>query len=243
MRYKIDFSYDGTNFNGYQSQPGKRTVQEELEKAVSYLNKQKKTSVQSSGRTDKGVHALHQVAHFDIETKTSLDKIKRGLNSNLPNDIHINKVLIVPDNFHARFNTKKKEYIYQINVGEYNPIMRNYIYQYCKELDIGRMSDAIKYFNGTHDFTSFVSSEDKRENKVRTIYKSNISKKDDIITITFQADGFMKYQVRNMVGLLIYIGCSKKDISDVTKIINYKDRTQSVKTAPPEGLYLRKVWY
>ncbi len=243
MRYRIDFSYDGTNFNGYQLQPNLRTVQNELEKAVSYLNRQTYTSVQSSGRTDRGVHALNQVAHFDLEIDTTLDKIKRGLNSNLPEDIHVIKVSKISDDFHARFSAKKKEYVYKINVGEYNPMERNYVYQYNRPLDINKMKEAIKYFEGTHDFTSFVSSEDERENKVRTIIKTDIKEKKDIIEISFQADGFMKYQVRNMVGLLIAIGNNKKDVSDVEKIIEAKDRTKSVKTAAAEGLYLKKVWY
>ena len=198
MRYKVEFSYDGTKFNGYQIQPKLRTVQEELEKAVSYLNRQTKTEVAASGRTDKGVHALGQVAHFDLNIEIPLDKIKRGLNSNLPEDIHINCVKKVSDNFHARFSSKKKEYIYKINLGEYNPLMRNYIYQYNRPLDIESMKKALKLLEGKHDFTSFVSSEDERENKVRTIYKTNLILKKDILEITFQADGFMKYQVRNM---------------------------------------------
>ncbi|MDD6224134.1 MAG: tRNA pseudouridine(38-40) synthase TruA [bacterium] len=243
MRYKIIFSYDGTNFNGYQIQPNLRTVQKELQKAVSYLNQQTDTSVQSSGRTDKGVHALGQVAHFDLDVEISIEKIKRGLNSNLPKDIHIICVKKVSKNFHARFKAKKKEYTYKINIGEYDPLERNYIYQYNRPLDVAKMKEAIKYFEGTHDFTSFVSSEDIRENKVRTIFKTNIQKKNNIIEINFQSDGFMKYQVRNMVGLLIYIGCGKKEASDVQKMLTAKDRTQSVKTAPPEGLYLKKVWY
>lgn len=243
MRYRIDFSYDGTNFNGYQLQPNLRTVQNELEKAVSYLNRQTHTSVQSSGRTDKGVHALNQVAHFDLEIDTTLDKIKRGLNSNLPEDIHVIKVSNVSNDFHSRFSSKKKEYVYKINVGEYNPMERNYIYQHNRPLDINLMKEAIKYFEGTHDFTSFVSSEDERENKTRTIIKTDIKEKKEIIEISFQADGFMKYQVRNMVGLLIAVGSHKKEVSDVQKIIEAKDRTKSVKTAAAEGLYLKKVWY
>ena len=243
MRYKIEFSYDGTNFNGYQIQPKLRTVQEELEKAVSYLNRQTKTEVVASGRTDKGVHALGQVAHFDLDVEIPLDKIKRGLNSNLPEDIHVNCVKKVSSNFHARFSSKKKEYIYLINIGEYNPMLRNYVYQYNRPLDIDNMKKGLRLLAGTHDFTSFVSSEDERENKVRTIFKTNIKEKNGIIEIAFQADGFMKYQVRNMVGLLLYVGSGKKEVKEVPNIIDAKDRTKSVKTAPPEGLYLKKVWY
>ena len=243
MRYKITFSYDGTNFNGYQVQPKLRTVQECLEQAVSYLNKQTYTQVVSSGRTDKGVHAIAHVAHFDLSINNSLDKIKRGLNSNLPDDIHVIDVEKVSDDFHARYSAKKKEYIYKINLGEYNPIDRNYVYQYNKELDIEAMSKAIKYFEGEHDFTSFVSSEDIREDKVRTIYKTNIKRNKDILEISFIGNGFMKYQVRNMVGLLISVGEHKKEISEVEKIINNKNRSQKFITAAACGLYLKKVWY
>ena len=243
MRYKITFSYDGTNFNGYQVQPKLRTVQECLEQAVSYLNKQTYTPVVSSGRTDKGVHALNQTAHFDLSINNTIDKIKRGLNSNLPEDIHVISVEKVSDSFHARYSAKKKEYIYKINLGEYNPIDRNYVYQYNKELDIDGMNKAIKYFEGEHDFTSFVSSEDIRENKIRTIYKTNIKRNKDYLEISFIGNGFMKYQVRNMVGLLIRVGQGKKEISDVKKVIDNKNRSQKFKTANACGLYLKKVWY
>ena len=243
MRYRIDFSYDGTKFNGYQKQPKLRTVEGCLEDAISYLNNQTSTRVYSSGRTDKGVHALRQTAHFDLTINNTVDKIKRGLNSNLPEDIHIIDVYKVKDTFNARFNVKKKEYIYKINLGEYNPLDRNYIHQYNKDIDIEVMKQAIKYFEGEHDFTSFVSSEDIREDKVRTIYTTNIKKKKDILEISFIGNGFMKYQVRNMVGLLISIGEHKKNIEDVEKILNNKNRSQKFKTANPEGLYLKKVWY
>lgn len=243
MRYRIDFSYDGTNFNGYQLQPNLRTIQSELERAVSYLNKQTYTQVVSSGRTDKGVHAINQVAHFDLNIDNTDYKIKRGLNSNLPDDIHINKVTRVSDNFHARYSVKKKEYRYKINLGEYNPIERNYVYQYNKKLDINSMKEAINYFIGEHDFTSFVSSEDIRENKVRTIYKTNIKVNKDLLEISFIGNGFMKYQVRNMVGLLLAVGEHKKVPTDIEKIINNRNRSQKFKTAPACGLYLKKVWY
>ena len=243
MRYKITFSYDGTNFNGYQVQPNLRTVQSELERAVSYLNKQTATPVVASGRTDKGVHALGQVSHFNLDINNTLYKIKRGLNSNLPEDIHVISVEEVDESFHARYSVKKKEYIYKINVGEYDPINRNYIYQYNKELDIDSMKKAIKFFEGTHDFTSFVPLEDLKDDPIRTIYKTSIIRNKDIIEISFIGNGFMKYQVRNMVGLLISIGEGKKKTSDVEAIINNKSRSQKFKTAAPCGLYLKKVWY
>ncbi len=243
MRYKITFSYDGSNFHGYQNQPNLRTVQRELERAVTYLNQKHETSVQSSGRTDQGVHAIAQVAHFDLNIEIPEYKVKQGLNSLLPEDIHIIQAEKVGEDFHARFTSLKKEYIYKINTKEYNPMRRNYEYQHGKDLDIEKMKQAIKEFEGTHDFRSFVSSEDKRENSVRTIWKTKIQEEKGILTLTFQADGFLKYQVRNMVGLLIDIGNGKKQVEDVKKILEKKDRRFSTRTAPACGLYLRKVWY
>lgn len=243
MRYKITFSYDGTNFHGYQNQPNLRTVQQELERAVTYLNQKRETVVQSSGRTDQGVHAIAQVAHFDLNIEIPEYKVKQGLNSLLPDDIYIIQVEKVSDEFHARFSSIKKEYIYLINTREFDPTRRNYEYQYGKKLDVDKMREAIKFFEGTHDFRSFVSSEDKRENSVRTVYKTKIQEKNGILTLTFQADGFLKYQVRNMVGLLLSIGSGKKEVADVEKILKQKDRTKSTKTAPAEGLYLKKIWY
>lgn len=243
MRYKITFSYDGSSFHGYQVQPGLRTVQGDLEKAVSYLNQQTETSVQSSGRTDQGVHAVAQVAHFDLNIEIPEYKIKYGLNSLLPEDIYIAKVEKVTEKFHARFCVKKKEYFYKINLSEYEPVMRNYEYQYGKELDIEKIKQGIKKFEGVHDFRSFICSEDKRENTVRTVFKTKVKVENNKLILYFQADGFLKYQVRNMVGLLIDIGRGKKEVDDIEKILAEKDRRASTKTAPACGLYLRKVWY
>ena len=127
-------------------------------------------------------------------------------------------------------------------MNEYNPMDRNYIYQYNKELDITSMNIAIKYLIGKHDFTSFVSSEDIRENKVRIIYDASITVKKNYVEISFIGNGFMKYQVRNMVGLLISVGEGKKDCN-ILEIINNKNRSQHFKTAPACGLYLKRVMY
>lgn len=243
MRYKMIFSYDGTLFNGYQIQPNKRTVQEELEKAATFINAKKKTSIIASGRTDKGVHAEGQVAHFDLDIIITDYKLKRAFNSLLPKDIHVIEVLKVSPDFHARFMTTSKKYVYKMNIGEYNPLERNYVYQYNKKIDIESMKKAIILFEGKHDFRAFVSSEDKRQNTIRTIIKTNINVQNEYITFEFVADGFMKYQVRNMVGLLIEIGSGKKHIKDVSRILLRKDRKESIKTAPAEGLYLKKVNY
>ncbi len=243
MRYLITFSYDGTNFNGYQRQDGLRTVQEEMEKALKIINDGKETIMNSSGRTDKGVHALCQKAHVDIDVDITPYKLMRAMNSFLPEDIHVLKTEAVSNDFHARYMVKEKEYQYKLNMGEYNPIERNYVYQYGKKLDVKKMQEAIKHFIGEHDFESFTPTKDKRENYVRTISYVNISEKNDILTFTFRGNGFIKYQIRNMVGYLIRVGEGKKKGSDIPKILEGKDRRLASITAHPEGLYLTNVIY
>ena len=144
MRYLIRFSYDGTNFKGYQRQDGYRTIQSELEDAATKINDGKKVIVHAAGRTDKGVHAIDQVAHLDIDVSITPYKLKRAMNSNLSDEIHINSVKEVPDDYFVRHHVVKKEYHYYINMGEFNPIMRNYIYQHCYPLKVDKMRDAIE---------------------------------------------------------------------------------------------------
>ena len=196
-----------------------------------------------SGRTDKKVHALCQKAHVDIDVKITPYKLMRALNSNIPEDIHVIKTEIVDKDFHARYMVKEKEYQYKLNIGEYNPIDRNYVYQYGKKLDIEKMKEAIKYFLGTHSFKSFTPNKDKRENYVRTINYVNIDVKNNIVILTFRGNGFIKYQIRNMVGYLIKVGEGKKKGEDIPKILLKEDRRMASITAHAEGLYLTNVIY
>ena len=167
--------------------------------------------------------------------------MRNALNFHLKKEtIVITKVELVDNDFHARFMVKKKEYIYKINVGEYNPIYRNYIYQYNKQLNILKMKKQSKFLIGTHDFSSFANKEDPRDSYIRTIYKISISKSKDTILIKFIGDGFLKYQVRNMVGALIE---SSESNINIKKILEEKNRKSFGKIAPPEGLYLNDVKY
>lgn len=243
MKYLITFSYDGSKYNGYQKQLDVNTIQGELEKALTTLNDNNFVSVVASGRTDAGVHAINQRAHFDLSINITVDKLKMALNSLLPKDIYVKKVEEVDPEFHARFNVKTKEYIYKINLGEYNPIEKDYIYQYNKELDIDSMNKAIKLFEGLHNFKSLVAADDVRDNYDREILSTSIEKDNDILTITFIGTGFLRYMVRNMVGLLIEIGEGKRTPSDVIPILEKQDRKASGKTAPSCGLYLKNVNY
>lgn len=245
-RYFITFSYDGTNFSGYQKQPRERTIQNELEKALKKINENKKVEVHASGRTDAKVHALNQKAHFDLDIKITKEKLKKALNSLLPEDIHIKNVEEVSDNFHARYNAKGKEYIYKINMGEYNPLERNYVYQYNNRLDVTEIERAMKYLEGTHNFKSFTKTDEEKDDYVRTLSQTNLIRdlKDvNKITLVFVGTGFLRYMVRNMVGTLIEVGEGKRKSEDIITILKEQNRTHAGKTAAPEGLYLKNVFY
>ena len=245
-RYFITFSYDGTNFSGYQKQPRERTIQNELEKALKEINENKKVEVHASGRTDAKVHALNQKAHFDLDIKITKEKLKKALNALLPEDIHIKNVEEVSDNFHARYNAKGKEYIYKINMGEYNPLERNYVYQYNNRLDVTEIERAMKYLEGTHNFKSFTKTDEEKDDYVRTLSQTNLIRdlKDvNKITLVFVGTGFLRYMVRNMVGTLIEVGEGKRKSEDIITILKEQNRTHAGKTAAPEGLYLKNVFY
>ena len=154
MRYFITFSYDGSKYKGYQKQPNAKTIQEEIEKAIKKINNDQEVIIYASGRTDAGVHALNQRAHFDLDMDITPEKLHHAINSLIPKDIYIKKLELVSDNFHARFDVRAKEYIYKINMGEYNPIEKDYTYQYNKSLDTVEMERAMKYLEGTHNFKS-----------------------------------------------------------------------------------------
>lgn len=246
MKYFMTFSYDGTNFSGYQKQPKKRTIQKEIEDVLKQINNGKSVNIYASGRTDAGVHALNQKAHFNLDIKITPERLLRGMNSLLPLDIYIKNIDYVEDDFHARFNVNGKEYIYKINMGEYDTIERNYVFQYCKKLDVVAMERGLKYLEGTHNFKSFVKTDEEIVDYVRTISQATIVRDNrDInkLIITFVGTGFLRYMVRNMVGLLIEIGEGKRKPEEILDIFKHEDRRFAGKTAPSCGLYLRNVFY
>lgn len=242
----MTFAYDGSKYNGYQKQPNGLTIQNKLEEVLTTINSNKSVSVCASGRTDAGVHAYGQKAHFDLNIDISCDNLKRALNSLLPGDIYVKDVVSVDDNFHARFDVSAKEYIYKINMGEYNPIEKDYVCQYCKKLDVVEIERALKYIEGTHDFKSFTAGDDVRDDYVRTIIQTNLIrdlKNVNMITISFLGTGFMRYMVRNLVGTLIQIGEGKYKSTDIIDILDAKDRRKAGMCADACGLYLKDVFY
>ena len=242
-RYLINFSYDGSNYNGYQKQKGLNTIQGKMEEALKQINNHKDTKFSSSGRTDAYVHAYNQYGHCDINVNITEYKLKRALNSLLPEDIYVKSAKVVDDEFHSRYNAKMKEYIYKINMGDFNPIERKYVYQLCKKLNTEKMNNAIKYIIGEHDFKYLSSNEIKEKNTVRTIYNARIKDKGNYLELSFIGNGFLKYMVRIIVGILIQIGLEKYEVIEMKNILEGKVKNNYKKIAPPEGLYLKNVTY
>ena len=243
MRYKIIFSYDGSKFNGYQKQKSNsNTIQENMENALKQINDGKDTNFTSSGRTDKGVSAYMQVGSCNISVKITPYKLKRALNSLLPETIHIIETSEVSDDFHPRYMVKEKTYIYKINMGEYNPIEKDYVNQLCKKLDVNVIKNEIKDFLGTHDFAAFCPNQDKKENTIRTIYNVDVKEDNEYLIISFTGNGFLKYMVRVMCGYLIDVSLKKQEKGMINTYFKTKEKV-TTKTAAATGLYLKEVKY
>ncbi len=243
-RIKCIISYDGTGFSGYQVQPGKRTVQSELEKALERLNKGTSIRVSASGRTDAGVHARGQVIHFDTVLEIEPARWQIALNSLLPDDIAVRSVEIVRPDFHARFDAAGKEYRYFLLQSKHrDPFQRNYAYQFQYELDLDSMKEAARLLIGTHDFTSFCSAKTEVEDRVRILQEIDFSEENGLLVFRFVGNGFLYNMVRILVGTLLEVGTGRRAADSMPQLIEARDRTQAGKTAPGHGLYLWKVFY
>ena len=242
MRYLATFSYDGSCFSGFQKQKGLKTVQEVFENALTSLEG-KNVQIFASGRTDKGVHANGQCAHFDLSKNIKIYSLKKYLNNLFNGEIYVSSIVPVSDDFHARYNVKRKTYIYYINMGEYNPTMRNYVYQYSNKLDVSLMEEASRCLIGEHDFRSFCTDSSSKDNCIRNIYDISFEVKDNILKITFTGNGFLRKMIRNIVAILIEIGSSKRDVSYLNDVLLFKKRSGNLKCAFSGGLYLEKVNY
>lgn len=242
MRYKLVVSYDGYNYMGFQIQNELDTIELELMKAFNrLLNLDVK--IYPSGRTDRYVHARGQVCHVDLDIDIPDYGLMKGLNAYLPNDIYIKEVEKVNEDFHARFSAIKKEYRYYINIKEYNPLTIRYL-PYIPNLDISKMEEAIKLLVGTHDFKGFASASiDERKPTVKTIYSVELINHGDKLEFIFIGNGFLKYQIRRMMGIIIEIGKGKFDKSKISEILESKNPQDSKYIADGCGLYLEKVYY
>ena len=240
---KLTIEYDGKDFNGWQKQPNKLNIQGEIEKAIYNITKEKVDLI-GSGRTDAGVHALGQIANFKTNSNISIEKLPLALNSQLKNSIIIKKAEVVDERFHSRYNAKQKTYRYIINNSKCGTaIYRNLEYCFPIELDVEKMKEATKYFEGEHDFKAFKSSGTSGKNSVRTIYKAIVKKEGERIIIELTGNGFLYNMVRIISGTLLEVGMGKIAPDEIENIIDSKDRQKAGKTLPAHGLYLVEVLY
>lgn len=238
MYYLVKIAYDGSKFYGFQRLNKEISVQKVLEDALSTINKSD-VKVKGAGRTDRGVHALAQGVSFKLDVNISCDGLKKALNSLVKPYIYVREVKEVSENFHARFSVKRKTYFYKINLGEFNPLLSDYVYQCEYKLDIGKMKEVASKYLGVHDFHNFVSGE--RENSECIIYNIDFVKEDNFLKIYFEGKSFYRYMVRNLVGLMIEVGRGKEDISMVDRMLSDEDISSF--TAPACGLYLDNIEY
>ena len=240
---KLTIEYDGKDFNGWQKQPNKLNIQGEIERAIENVTGEKVELI-ASGRTDAGVHALGQVANFKTNSNFPIEKFPIAINSQVKNSIRIQNAEEVDENFHSRFNCKRKTYRYAIDNSKYgSAIYRNVVYHMPIKLDVEEMKKAIKYFEGEHDFKAFKSSGTSSKSSVRTIYSANIITEGTSIAIDLTGNGFLYNMVRIIAGTLVDVGLGKIKATDIPEIIESKDRKKAGKTLPPHGLMLLHVEY
>ena len=239
MRYLIRFSYDGTKFHGFQRQNDVKNVQGTLERVLSDVF-ESDIVIKGSGRTDAGVHANGQCAHFDIDKKITKEDINI-INRILNDEIVIKSYKLVRNDFHARHDVKRKKYIYKLNIGDFDKTKEGYCYQKRLKLDFFLMKRAMKLFVGTHDFRNFVSG--PRLDYTTTIYKTKIKRKGDMVLFEFVGIGFYRYMVRHLVGAVIDVGRGKAKVSDVERMIENPLVEKNLSVVPAEGLYLVEVKY
>ena len=236
-------SYKGTAYYGWQKQVGFVSVQSTIEDALSKVY-DSQINITGSGRTDAGVHAIKQYFHFDTSKEKDLNQLAYSINRMLPEDIKILSFEMVADDFHARYNAKKKIYEYRIVLDNKDPFQKDLAYVYPMEFDLDLFKEALNKFVGKHYYQDFTSKEEDEGEFVREIYEINIDKIDNIINVRFIGNGFMRYQIRNMIGAAINVANKKESLDFIDyhlkegkkrEIISYK--------SPANGLYLLDVVY
>ncbi|MFZ0243679.1 MAG: tRNA pseudouridine(38-40) synthase TruA [Desulfobacterales bacterium] len=245
VNFKITVEYDGSGFHGWQRQKACRTVQGEIEKALETLSGQK-IAVIGSGRTDAGVHALGQVAGFKCRTRLGPAVLQKALNSLLPAAIVIHDCQAAGPNFHARFDVRRKTYRYRIlNRPLAVAVGRQYAWHIRRPLDLETLRRAAAILVGRHDFAAFEGAGSPRAHSVRQVFTALWRLEDDTGFLAFdiEADGFLRFMVRNIVGTLVLVGAGKIGIADFKDILQSRERQRAGATAPPQGLFLISVSY
>ena len=242
-RILLKIRYDGRAFYGWQKQPNKRTVQGEIEKAIEKLTGEE-VEIFGSGRTDRGVHALDQSAHFDLVQNIPVSKIPQALNNLLPNDISISKAKNVKPDFNARFDIKSKTYLYQVyNNKKKDAIVSNQSAFVNYDLDLGKIQKCAELLIGKHNFRGFCCADTKVTDFNREIYDIKIGRKNKFLTFEITGNGFLYNMVRIIVGTLIDVGRGALSEVDVKEVLKTGDRSFAGKTMPAEGLFLAKTSY
>ncbi len=242
MKVKITLSYDGSKFYGFQFQKdGTWSVANKLKKIFESFNID--PSFNCSGRTDRGVHALSQVIDINLPPFWihELDKLKRLINIKSAPDIYIKRIEAVKDDFHSRYSAKRRKYRYIIKVGELNPFLASYVL-HVKQLDTKKISVAVSLFEGEHDFEYFKKSGSSVKSSIRVIYRSKFYKYKDFYIFSFEANGYLRSQIRMMVGFLLQISDGYLNEDDLLAQLNREKRVSSY-LVEPNGLYLSKIIY
>lgn len=246
MRYKLTIAYDGTAYCGWQVQPHRTTIQSLVQTALTTILRAP-TYLTGAGRTDAGVHARGQTAHFDAPYLIDFSQIRLSLNALLPPDIRIFKIEVVEPAFHARYWATSKIYHYHLHLDSViDPFTRLYKHCVFGPCDLGRIADAIPYFLGTRDFLSFTNESDRKQklyNSVRTLFHLALIEQQGGARLEFEGDGFLYKMIRNIVGILLEIGAGKRAPQDLPQIFAAKNRIYAGATAPPHGLFLTEVRY
>ncbi len=242
--FKLIIEYDGTRYHGWQRQKDDRTIQQEIEQALSTMTARQVT-LNGSGRTDAGVHAFGQVANFRCETDLTPEVFQKGLSSLLPDDIVIQDCRLVDESFHARYDVKSKIYHYKIlNRKVPTAIGRQYAWFIRRRLDTAAMRSAISHIIGSHDFKSFEGTGSPRSHTTRNVMAAElIENNDGSIIFKIEADGLLRYMVRNIVGTLVDVGLGKITPAEFKDILESKKRSNASATAPAHGLFLMEVRY
>lgn len=244
QRYRMVVAYDGAAYAGWQVQPNRHTIQGALETALHRITGEK-LRVQCSGRTDAGVHAIGQVAHFDLSKAAVPAKLQHGLNAVLAEDIRILALRCTRPDFHARFNTSSKEYRYFIwNATVLPPHIRHYRWLVRPTLDVAAMRNAAARLVGSKDFSAFSANPNREiEDTVRHLHALSVTRRGHEIVIRARGDGFLYKMVRSLAGYLVRVGTGELPPESAQPILESKTRTATVPTAPPQGLFLWKVFY
>ena len=243
MRYAASVEYEGTDFCGWQRQSSVKSIQEEIEKAISEII-QTSIEIQGAGRTDAGVHALGQVFHFDTNVNRPINSIIKGTNSFLPDSIRIKWIRKVSDDFHARFSATSREYQYLLNSAPINSsIWANHCGWTFYELNYELLKMASKKFKGRHDFSAFRSSECQAKSPIRTIKAIKVKQFNSFYLFSISGDGFLHHQIRNMIATIINVGRNEMDLDYIDILFKKKDRSLTPATFSPNGLYLTNIKY